>query len=49
MSTIVFIGAHFGHWYVSLLYLGPVAVLVLALVLQSWRERRRARREDDER
>jgi hypothetical protein len=33
--------AHFGHWYVTLLYLGPVIVLVVALSFQSWREKRR--------
>ncbi|MCW2783298.1 MAG: hypothetical protein JWR35_3747 [Marmoricola sp.] len=38
--------AHFGHWSTSLLYFGPVVVLVGFLAIQSWRERRRARRED---
>ena len=33
--------AHFGHWYVTLLYMGPVIVLVAALSIQSWREKRR--------
>ena len=33
--------AHFGHWYVTLLYLGPVIVLVAALSIQSWRDKRR--------
>jgi hypothetical protein len=33
--------AHFGHWYVTLLYLGPVIVLVIALSFQSWRDKRR--------
>ena len=33
--------AHFGHWYVTFLYMGPVIVLVAALSIQSWRERRR--------
>ena len=33
--------AHFGHWYVTLLYMGPVIVLVGALSFQSWREKRR--------
>ena len=35
--------AHAGHWLVSLLYLAPVAVIVVALVWQNWRERRRHR------
>jgi hypothetical protein len=39
--------AHFGHWYVSLLYLAPVFVIVIVLSVQSWRDRRQARREQD--
>jgi hypothetical protein len=38
--------AHFGHWYVSLLYVGPVAVIVGVLSFQSWRDRRRHGGED---
>ena len=38
--------AHFGHWYVTLLYMGPVIVLVAALSFQSWREKRRNRGKD---
>ena len=38
--------AHLGHWYVSLLYFGPVAGLVLFLVVQNWRDKRR--KEEDE-
>jgi NAD-dependent oxidoreductase involved in siderophore biosynthesis len=44
---IVLIGAHFGHWYVSLLYLAPVFVIVGALSIQSLRERRRANDGED--
>jgi hypothetical protein len=33
--------AHLGHWYVSLLYLGPVAALVVLLTIQNLRDRRR--------
>lgn len=33
--------AHFGHWYFQLLYAAPVLVIVGALRLQTWRERRR--------
>jgi hypothetical protein len=44
MSTFLPI-AHFGHWYVTLLYMGPVVVLVAALSIQSWREKRRNRRD----
>ncbi|HEY2631582.1 MAG TPA: hypothetical protein VGI26_04305 [Solirubrobacteraceae bacterium] len=33
--------AHLGHWYVSLpVFMGPVLLLVLALKVQTWRERR---------
>jgi hypothetical protein len=35
--------AHLGHWYVSLLYVGPVVLLVGFLRFQSWRDRRRGR------
>jgi hypothetical protein len=38
--------AHFGHWYVTLLYMGPVVILVAALSIQSWREKRRKRPDD---
>ena len=33
--------AHLGHWYVSLLYFGPVAGLIAFLVFQNWRDKRR--------
>jgi hypothetical protein len=33
--------AHAGHWLVNLLYVAPVATLVLALAWQSFKERRR--------
>lgn len=33
--------AHLGHWYVSLpVFMGPVLLLVTALKLRTWRERR---------
>ena len=33
--------AHLGHWYVSLpVFMGPVLLLVIALKIQTWRERR---------
>lgn len=32
--------AHSGHWLVSLLYLSPVAVVLVALGVQAIRERR---------
>jgi hypothetical protein len=38
--------AHFGHWYVSILYMGPVIVLVAALSFQSWRDKRRGGKDD---
>jgi hypothetical protein len=37
--------AHLGHWYVSLMYFGPVAALVGYLAVQNWRDRK-GRRED---
>jgi hypothetical protein len=33
--------AHFGHWYVDLLYLAPLLVVLGALGLSSLRDRRR--------
>jgi hypothetical protein len=35
--------AHGGHWYHSLLYLAPVAIVIGVLAVQSWRDRRRGR------
>jgi hypothetical protein len=35
--------AHFGHWSTSLLYLGPIGVVVAVLSVQAWRDRRRGR------
>jgi hypothetical protein len=33
--------AHLGHWYVSLpVFIGPALLLVIALKVQAWRERR---------
>ena len=39
--------AHAGHWLVNVLYVGPVAVLVIALWWQGMREKRRASREEE--
>jgi uncharacterized membrane protein YtjA (UPF0391 family) len=33
--------AHAGHWIASLLYVAPVAVIVVALLWQSRRDKRR--------
>jgi hypothetical protein len=33
--------AHFGHWWGSILYLAPVAIVVVFLAVQSWRAKRR--------
>jgi hypothetical protein len=33
--------AHAGHWLAGLLYLAPVLIVVGALGLQSWKDRRR--------
>jgi hypothetical protein len=39
--------AHFGHWYISLpTFMGPVVIIVIALRVSAWRERRRAREGD---
>ena len=35
------ISAHLGHWYTSLLYVAPVALIVIVLGVQSHRDRRR--------
>jgi len=35
------ISAHLGHWYASLLYVAPVALIVVVLAVQSRRDRRR--------
>ena len=35
--------AHVGHWATSLLYLAPVAIVVLWLGIQGWRQKRRDR------
>jgi hypothetical protein len=31
--------AHAGHWFISLLYVAPVVIVVVALTIQSRRER----------
>lgn len=42
--------AHFGHWYVSLpVFMGPVLLLVIALKVQTWRERRETERRSGKR
>ena len=33
--------AHVGHWWTSVLYIAPVAVVVGWLSIQAWRDRRR--------
>jgi ABC-type transporter Mla MlaB component len=39
MPPLIF--AHLGHWYISLpVFMGPVLVLVVALKIQTWRDRR---------
>ena len=44
MSVVVF--AHAGHWLPQLLYLAPVAVLVIAVLVGRFRDRRSGRRRD---
>jgi hypothetical protein len=36
--------AHAGHWIEGIIFALPVAVLVLALVWDGWRKKRRSRR-----
>jgi hypothetical protein len=36
--------AHFGHWYVSLVYAAPALLLGGGLAISAWRERRRRAR-----
>lgn len=43
--TAAMLLAHLGHWYVSLLYLGPVAVIVAFLTIQNRRDKRRERKD----
>jgi threonine/homoserine/homoserine lactone efflux protein len=38
--------AHIGHWSTSLMYLGPVVLLVGYLGVQTWRDRRRSKEDD---
>ena len=33
------VSAHLGHWYASLLYVAPVALIVIVLALQSRRDK----------
>ena len=40
--------AHLGHWYHSLLYLAPVAIVVVVLWVQERRDRRRGDADDDQ-
>lgn len=40
MSASALIVAHAGHWLAGLLYLAPVVIVVGALVLQSYKDRR---------
>ncbi|MDX6656524.1 MAG: hypothetical protein QOH62_1317 [Solirubrobacteraceae bacterium] len=47
MTALILPVAHFGHWYVTLLYMAPVVVLVAALSFQSWRDKRRKDRDDE--
>ena len=39
--------AHAGHWFASLLYVAPVAIIVGALWWQSWREKRAGTTRDE--
>ena len=43
---IAFPLAHFGHWYIQILFVAPVLVLVGALSFQGWRENRQRRKKE---
>jgi hypothetical protein len=43
----VIVLAHFGHWYVQLIFAAPVLLLGGAMAVDSFRKRRKGR-EDDE-
>jgi hypothetical protein len=47
LPPVVF--AHFGHWYIQLLFVAPVAILVGVLSFQGWRENRAREREEQRR
>jgi hypothetical protein len=49
MTASALIVAHAGHWLAGLLYLAPVLIVVGALVLQSYKDRRLGDDEDLER
>ena len=38
-QSMPLVSAHLGHWYASLLYVAPVAVIVVVLAVQSRRDR----------
>jgi hypothetical protein len=40
----MFVFAHAGHWIEGIIFALPVAVLVLALVWDGWKTKRRRRR-----
>jgi hypothetical protein len=47
-AAVVWIAAHLGHWYVGLpVYLGPIVLIVLAIKVSEWREKRRRRDSPD--
>jgi hypothetical protein len=45
---LVWVAAHLGHWYIGLpVYVGPIVLIVLAIKVSEWRERRRRRGSPD--
>ena len=40
--------AHAGHWLVQLLYAVPLFVMIAMLLVGRWRERRAAKRQEQE-
>jgi hypothetical protein len=39
-----YVFAHFGHWWMSLLYVAPVVAIVGYLSVDSWRQNRKGKR-----
>jgi hypothetical protein len=44
----VIVLAHFGHWYVQLIFAAPVLLLGGAMAVDSVRKRRKGREDEDE-
>jgi hypothetical protein len=48
VAAFVWIAAHLGHWYVGLpVYMGPIVLIVVAIKVSEWREKRKRRESAD--